>query len=849
MKKWLAMLLCIVMLLSMLPTAIAEEDEQPDTELPEVEAAGEPAQETSDIELPEIEPAEEPEGFVEPVEEQPMASVPVNASYFPDANFRAWIKANITGGSDTLTQAQMDAVTSMDCMGENIASLKGISRFKNLEYLYCGHNALTSLDLDNNKKLLVVYCEQNQLTKLSISACTNLYHLNASNNKFTSINVSYNKNLEGLFLDDNQLAKLNVESNPKLVELSVANNKLTEMKTAKNTNLRILDLDRNQISKLNLANNTELTHLSVNRNKLTALDVTANTKLVSLSVNYNNLTALDVTKTTKLEELDASFNALKSINVTKNTKLKELNVNENGDIKALNVSKNTALTVLKCDGNQIKALDVTNCTKLVELSACGNLLRALDVTKNTELTHLGLFDNGICAIDLSKNTKLKELGIDSNMLGALDVKNCKELTYLDCGNNQIKSLNLNNNTKLQVLYCQCNQLEFLSLGSCTQLVTLDCSANHIRAMHLTNNTKLVNPDISNQVTSDALNLTYSGGKYLYNMSNLFESGSEANYVKPYDSTYSYNSSTRMMTMPGNVTSFKYRFDTGRGDMIVVVNKYYSGDFTVEFSSGAVEYKGTTPYVVYTGSECRPDFVVKKSNGQYISQEDGQYGFWYTDNVKPGTGMLHVRMYGSGVEKTLWFKIYMPATTGTTVENISTGIWITWKAVKDAKGYVIYRRAWNLASSGWTDFQRWNNTTDTEWLDEKVYAGTRYQYGIKAYYSDPMDNYNLGLVGPLKTTVRITTRTLNSVTPGSKQITAKWSGSKNFTGYEVQVATDQEFKQNVKTVKIEKASTVQTTIKNLKGNTTYYVRVRSYHIFDGTTYYGGWSTYKTCKTKA
>ncbi|MBR2644809.1 MAG: fibronectin type III domain-containing protein, partial [Clostridia bacterium] len=100
----------------------------------------------------------------------------------------------------------------------------------------------------------------------------------------------------------------------------------------------------------------------------------------------------------------------------------------------------------------------------------------------------------------------------------------------------------------------------------------------------------------------------------------------------------------------------------------------------------------------------------------------------------------------------------------------------------------------------------------------------------------------------KTTVRITTRKLTSVTGGSKQLTVKWECSKNFTGYEVQIATDAAFTKNIKTVKITDAKTYQTTIKSLKSSTTYYVRVRSYHDFEGMTYYGGWSNVLTGKTR-
>ena len=168
-------------------------------------------------------------------------------------------------------------------------------------------------------------------------------------------------------------------------------------------------------------------------------------------------------------------------------------------------------------------------------------------------------------------------------------------------------------------------------------------------------------------------------------------------------------------------------------------------------------------------------------------------------------------------------------------------------------------------NGWTRFERWWNVTGTSWIDgtdnHPVYAGTRYQYGIKAYFNrrtDPVtgaqiggntgDNYNLGEVGPLKTTVRITTRTLNSVTAGSKQMTVKWSGSSVFTGYQIQYATNSAFTQNAKAIKITNPKTVSTVIKSLTAGKTYYVRVRSYHVFNNMTYFGEWSNVLSCKVK-
>ncbi len=274
--------------------------------------------------------------------------------------------------------------------------------------------------------------------------------------------------------------------------------------------------------------------------------------------------------------------------------------------------------------------------------------------------------------------------------------------------------------------------------------------------------------------------------------------------------------------------------------------------TITWNANDVKFKGTTAYVIANGKAQTPRFTLKDKNGNVINPAN--YDYEYRENTKAGTGYVFVTLKGDYTGQCRGnFKIYLPATTETTVENAAHGIYLTWKPVTGAAGYVIYRRAWSSTTNGWTDFVRWNNTTDLYWTDTNVYAGTRYQYGIKAYFArrtDPMtgvqiggnvgDNYNLGEVGPLKTTVRITTRDLNTLVAGNAQITANWSGAGIFTGYQIKYATNAQFTKNVKTVKIANPKTYSTALKSLQNGTTYYVAVRSYHIFNGMTYFGQWS---------
>ncbi|MBR0507822.1 MAG: fibronectin type III domain-containing protein [Clostridia bacterium] len=303
----------------------------------------------------------------------------------------------------------------------------------------------------------------------------------------------------------------------------------------------------------------------------------------------------------------------------------------------------------------------------------------------------------------------------------------------------------------------------------------------------------------------------------------------------------------------------------------IVSTAVEFDGVVKFNEGAVQYKGATPYVIWNhaAGKHEPAFTVYKKDGKTVVSR-ANYDYEYKENKQPGTGYLFVYFKGEYKgEAMLSFKIYLPATTSTTVENVKDGIKITWTAVQDAAGYVIYRRAWSSTTNGWTAFARWDNTTKTTYLDghdasHKVFAGTRYQYGVKAYFkrrmdpiagaeiggnvNEPSGNFNLGEVGPLKTTVRITTRKLTAVTAGSKKLTVKWEGSSVFTGYQLQYAENAAFTKNAKAIKINDPKTVETVLKSLKSGTTYYVRLRSYHEFNGMTYFGEWSNVMNAKVK-
>ena len=95
--------------------------------------------------------------------------------------------------------------------------------------------------------------------------------------------------------------------------------------------------------------------------------------------------------------------------------------------------------------------------------------------------------------------------------------------------------------------------------------------------------------------------------------------------------------------------------------------------------------------------------------------------------------------------------------------------------------------------------------------------------------------------------------LKKLTKGKKQFKAEWKVQKTeTTGYEIQYATNNKFTSGKKSVNIKSNKTTSKTIKKLKKNKKYYVRIRTYKTvkFDGKNIkiYSGWSKVLNVKTK-
>lgn len=347
--------------------------------------------------------------------ESKATGITIDATTFPDENFRKWVLSQKYGKDGILTSDEIAEVKYITVSYEGIANMKGIEYFTELTYLNCGGEELAALDVSQNTKLTTLRCSYSQLTSIDVSKNTALKELLCQNNKLTTLDVSQNVALEWLDFDSNQLTTIDLSHNPALKYLSCYYNLLASLDVSHNPVLETLYCYGLSLGTLDVTHNTALKSLICTDMQLTTLDLSHNPELDYLSCDKNQLTALDLTHNTKLTSLRCYGNKLTTLDVSKAPNLKSLECYDN-QLTALDISKNTALETLECRSNQIAALDVTKNTQLTGLYCGGNAIKTLDLSQNTALKTLSCWGNQMTALDLSKNTALTDIAIHQNAI-------------------------------------------------------------------------------------------------------------------------------------------------------------------------------------------------------------------------------------------------------------------------------------------------------------------------------------------------------------------------------------------------------------------------------------------------
>ena len=455
--------------------------------------------------------------------------IPLVEYVIPDEAFREYLKKFDTNNDDILAPAERYAVTEIHAGDKNISNLYGIQFFPNLKMLYCYNNQLTKLDVSKNTALVYLDCSQNQLTELDVRQNAALWGLFCEGNQLSSLDVSNNTALDRLDCHLNNLTSLDLRYNTKLTQLGCNSNNLTSLDVSQNPELWLLNCSINQLTELDVSKNTNLKSLYCSDNQLTELDLSRNNKIFELEANNNYLTSLNVNNTSiNLDNSSSKFFALG------NTYPITVGSDRTFDLSTLpgtfDVTKAT-----RWNGGTVRGNTLTvdaGATKVTYLYNCGKR-SSYTFTLNVTVVPDGSIaidasnfpdpefrayvkakfdkDNNNCLSESERNAvkeihvytkgvetlegieyfpKLEKLNCFNNQLTELDVSKNTALLDLVCGRNNLTSLDVSKNIALQELSCQDNNLTSLDVTQNTALKELHCDDNLLTSLDVSKNTKL-----------------------------------------------------------------------------------------------------------------------------------------------------------------------------------------------------------------------------------------------------------------------------------------------------------------------------------------------------------------------
>lgn len=440
-----------------------------------------------------------------------------DAAAFGDETFRDYLVANFdTNKDDVLSSEELEAITVIDIRGKELApnfryeglgitSLDGIEALTSLTELYCSNNAIGKLDLSANTNLKVLHCYFNNLDELDLANNTKLTEIYCFFNNLTNLNLSKCPGLVKLACQNNFLTEFRYASTSKLTELNIANNAFTTFDATKHTALVTLDCSGNQLVALDITKATALTALNCSKNQIATIDLSKSAKLQTLNCTSNKITAIDASTCKGLQEIAANSNLLTSVNLSGCTALERAYLADNA-ITDLNIKGTANLVYLGCWNNALTAIDLTESPKLEKLACNGNKIVDMDVHAAAALKFLQCYDNPIATLNISSLANIENIYLTSgkNSISREDVTEVNSSTgvvtiissvyVFTVTGTKLTGLSLDASgthfTKLAVTGNEA--LASLDITKNTDLTYIDLNGNALSSIDVSNNTKVTN---------------------------------------------------------------------------------------------------------------------------------------------------------------------------------------------------------------------------------------------------------------------------------------------------------------------------------------------------------------------
>ena len=246
---------------------------------------------------------------------------------------------------------------------------------------------------------------------------------------------------------------------------------------------------------------------------------------------------------------------------------------------------------------------------------------------------------------------------------------------------------------------------------------------------------------------------------------------------------------------------------------------------------------------YNGTAKKPGVTVYDVDGNTLNKTD--YTVSYKNNTASGAAGVTVTFKGNYAGRiTATFVIYPKAVSIKTAQSTAKGVKLTWNRAANGTGYIVYR---SVNGSSFKRYKTINSLSTISMVDGGAKkSGTKYAYKIYVYKSVNGKAYN-SAASAVKLTYYMSAPAWKSLTnPSARAMTVKYGQASGATGYQIQYAGNNAFK-NAKIVTIPFSKVTSKTIANLQKK-KYYVRMRGYKKVKGVTYYSSWSSVKSVSVR-
>lgn len=265
--------------------------------------------------------------------------------HIPDISFEAQLIALGIDSDTTINQqilksdAELVTHLILDASKDTvITNLTGIEGFSNLTSLSASFNDFTTVDLSKNVLLDSVSMIANLLTEIDFTENKNLVYLQLESNELTIVEgLSEKQKLKDIQLSFNYLEALDV-SYSAVERLFASDNDITVIDLSGASDLKNVFLKTNELESIDLSTNPLVETLVLSDNKLQSLNVTENKLIEYLWVSSNSLDQLDV----------GSLPSLVHLTIHNNPNLNCVLINPDHDIPTVTKNDNQQLSE-ECD--------------------------------------------------------------------------------------------------------------------------------------------------------------------------------------------------------------------------------------------------------------------------------------------------------------------------------------------------------------------------------------------------------------------------------------------------------------------------------------------------------------------